>query len=197
MEKVVSDFLRALDEKNDEQAEAAAVKFAALPAERAGEVLQEFAGLLTSPEVDTRWWATRAIAALSSSQVPGHLIRILGDKDASVRQCAVLGLINHPDAQSILALVASLADGDGLVARLASDALVKIGEAAVLPLLEVLGNGAWSARLEAVRALANIGDQRSIPALYAILDEDSALMEYWAIEGLERMGVGMMLFSPD
>jgi HEAT repeat protein len=197
VEKVVDDFLRALSEKDDEQTEAAAARFAALPAKQAGDVLEELAGLLASPELDTRWWATRAMAASSSSLATGYLTRALGDEHASVRQCAALGLRIHPDAQSVPSLVAALSDPDGLVARLASDALVRIGEPAVQFLLDVLGNGARSARLEAVRALAYIGDQRSLPALYAILDEESALMEYWAIEGLERMGVGMLLFSPD
>jgi hypothetical protein len=45
--------------------------------------------------------------------------------------------------------------------------------------------------------LAQIGDPRSIPALFTALDEDSALMEYWASEGLEKMGVGIVFFEPD
>ena len=83
-----------------------------------------------------------------------------------------------------------------LVADLAVGALEAIGEPAVPGLLEVMANGSRSARLKAVRALAMIGDERSIPALFAVLDEDSALIEYWASEGLERMGVGMAFFAP-
>jgi HEAT repeat protein len=51
--------------------------------------------------------------------------------------------------------------------------------------------------MEAMRALALIGDQRSIPLLFEALDSDSMLMEYWANEGLERMGVGMIFYKPD
>jgi HEAT repeat protein len=57
-------------------------------------------------------------------------------------------------------------------------------------------SGSHIARLEAARALASIGDTRAIPALFDALD-DSALLEYWANEGLERMGVGMCFFSPE
>ena len=53
------------------------------------------------------------------------------------------------------------------------------------------------ARLEAVRALSKIGDQRSIPALFECLDDSSALIEYWAGEGLEKMGVGMVFYKPE
>jgi HEAT repeat protein len=197
LEKLIADFLHAVAERDDERAETIAAGFSHLPIESACEVLEELGDLLSSPEVDTRWWATRAIAALSIPQVVVFLIRSLGDEHASVRQCAALGLRIHQSAQSVPALVTALADKDVLVARLTSDALSNIGEAAVPALLEVVGNGARTARLEAVRALAYIGDQRSIPELFAVLDEDSALMEYWAIEGLERMGVGMILFSPD
>jgi HEAT repeat protein len=47
-----------------------------------------------------------------------------------------------------------------------------------------------------VRALARIGDQRAIPALFRALDDESALIEYWATKGLEDMGVGMIFFEP-
>ena len=79
---------------------------------------------------------------------------------------------------------------------LAADALATIGGPAVPDLLEVAQNGGQGARLEAIRALATIGDQRSLPLLFSLLDGESALMEYWANEGLERMGVGMAFFKP-
>jgi HEAT repeat protein len=113
-----------------------------------------------------------------------------------VRQCAVLGLRQHPDAGCIAALARALGDEDPLVADLAVGALEAIGEPAVPALLDLMEKGAWAVRLKAVRALAMIGDERSIPALFAALDEDSALIEYWASEGLERMGVGMSFFTP-
>jgi HEAT repeat protein len=197
VEKVIAEFLQAVAQKDDERAEAEAVGFAALPEAQAGEALQELLDSINAPEVDTRWWGIRAIAALSTPLVLAFLIRALNDVHASVRQCAALGLRMHPDIQAIPSLVKALADEDGLVARLASDALVNIGESAVPALLEVASTGDRIARSEAVRALASIGDQRSIPVLFAALNEDSALIEYWANEGLDRMGVGMKLFAPE
>jgi NADPH-dependent ferric siderophore reductase len=47
-----------------------------------------------------------------------------------------------------------------------------------------------------MRVLALVGDKSSIPALFEALDSDSMLIEYWANEGLERMGVGMVFFKP-
>jgi HEAT repeat protein len=95
----------------------------------------------------------------------------------------------------VAGLVAALDDPDPLARRLAGQALATIGGEAVPRLLEVMAGGKHNARLEAVRALARIGDTRAVPALFEAL-EGSALLEYWANEGLERMGVGMSFFIP-
>ena len=192
----IQDTLSELTSGEDGRAEAAVAALARLADEAAGEVLAVLQSLLASPQADERWWAARALAAVPHPAVAGLLAAALGDADASVRQCAALGLRLHPDAPVIPALIAALDDPDALAADLATDALVSNGQAAVPALLEALKSGTRTARLKAVRALATIQDPRAIPALFAALDEDSALMEYWATEGLERMGVGMMFFKP-
>jgi HEAT repeat protein len=67
---------------------------------------------------------------------------------------------------------------------------------AVPDLIEVMENGSQVARLEAARALSEIGDTRAIPVLFKALEEGSVVLEYWASEGLEKMGVGMTFFEP-
>ena len=112
-----------------------------------------------------------------------------------MRQCAALGLRQRPDPAAVEALIRALDDPDPLVRRLAGEALSATGSEAVPSLLKVMESGAQPARLEAARALGVIGDVRAIPALFAALD-GSALLEYWASQGLERMGVGMSFFLP-
>jgi HEAT repeat protein len=189
--------LLELTSGDDQRAEAAAVGIAALPAAQVDETLAELRALLAAPEVERRWWATRALAGISDQSVMALLLQALADEAPSVRQCAALGLRHHPEQEATSALIAALADDDHLVARLAADALIQIGEAAVSALLDIFQNANHHVRLEAARALAFIGDPRAIPALFAALDEDSALIEYWASEGLERMGVGMSFFQPE
>lgn len=169
---------------------------AALRGEQVVEAFQALQALLRSPDADQRWWAGRALAALQYPDVPGQLLLMLGDPDAAVRQCAALGLRLHPNPGAVSALAAALDDADSLAGDLAGEALAAIGAPAVPALLEVMQAGTRRARLKAVRALAAIGDPRAIPALFAALDEDSALMEYWASQGLEKMGVGMTFFLP-
>lgn len=183
---------------DEEAAEAAFTMLKQLAASgRAEAVFGQALSLLNSAQADRRWWGVRLLAELPGFEVQPWLLQALQDPEAAVRQCAALGLRLHPAEENIAPLVAALNDPDPLVVSLAEDALEAVGAAAVPALLEVWEKGSPAVRLAAVRTLAAIGDPRAIPALYAALDEDSALMEYFASAGLERMGIGMMFFKPD
>ena len=177
---------------DDQRAEAAALALADL-----GEkILPTLRSLLLSPNPEVRWWATRALAELDTPLVIPLLIKSLQDVAIPVRQCAALALSYRPHDSAVTYLVAVLNEPDRLLAHLAAVALIANGAAAVPALLEVIQSGPQAARLEAVRALALIGDHRTIPVLFEALDDDSAMVEYWADEGLQRMGVGMTFFRP-
>lgn len=177
---------------DDRRAEAAALQIAAA-GERAAGVLSQ---LLASADSDTRWWAARALAEIPGEAVCDSLELALADPDPAVRQCAALGLGKQLQPRAIPTLLQALSDSDSLVARLAANALVAIGASSVEPLSSLLGSAPQRVQLEAARALALIGDPGAIPALFNALDGDSTLLEYWANEGLERMGVGMSFFKP-
>lgn len=187
-----ANLLNQLTSGDDQRAEAAALALADFGV----KILPSLQGLLHSPDPEVRWWATRALAELNTPQVAPLLIKSLQDGDKTVRQCAALALSYRPHDTAITYLIAVLNDPDRLLAHLAADALVASGAAAVPALLKVMQSDLQAARLEAVRALALIGDTRAIPALFTALDEDSALIEYWADEGLQRIGVGMTFFKP-
>ncbi len=192
----MEDFLDLLDELScgdDERAEAALSHLAAWGSE-AVEPLQE---RLLNPEPEVRWWAVRGLAEVQDERVPDLLVRALADSDKGVRWCAGLALRGHPSEKATPTLVSMLSDDDALTRRLAGDALVAIGEPIVPLLIETMLKGKQMARLEVVRALAKIGDERTIPVLVEALDESSALIEYWASEGLEKMGVGMVFYKPE
>ncbi len=188
----LKDVLDELSCGEDERAEAALSHIAAWGSQ-AFDVLSE---RLSSPEPDVRWWAVRGLAEVQDERVPELLVQALADPDLGVRWCAGLALRNQPSEKAVPALVSLLSQEEALTRRLAGDALVAVGSQAVSSLLEVMQAGQHQARLEAVRALAKISDERSIPALFAALDDSSALIEYWASEGLEKMGVGMVFYKP-
>ena len=204
----LADILNDLTGGDDSLAEAAAQSLSELPAELQLEAINALRALLASPEVDRRWWAARALSELPVSGTHILLAQALKDPDPSIRQSAALGLraqiVRTPDWRPepailealLLALSEGLKDPDPLAARLAAHALRAIGEPAVPQLLELLDHSDHAVRLLLVRILAEIGDPRAIPALFAVLDEDTIIMEYWANEGLEKMGVGMTYFFP-
>ncbi len=151
--------------------------------------------LTRSADVDRRWWGLRVLAQSPRSQA-GWLTPFLNDPAREVRQCAALGLAIKPDEEAIQPLVQALSDEDSMVASLAVNALVKIGGAAVPSLIEVVKSASQSARIQALRALAEIRDQRAIPIMMKVMEEDSALLQHWAKEGLDRLGLDMVYIKP-
>lgn len=177
---------------SDTRAEAAALELAA----KGPKSLPLLKELTTEPNSDVRWWATRALAEIDDPGVPALLVHALVDPDPEVRYCGALALSCQPGEQAISNLIQALDTQDTLLARLAGIALVAMGDTAVPALIEVMDNRSHVARLEAARALSEIGDTRAIPALFKALEEGSVVLEYWASEGLEKMGVGMTFFEP-
>ncbi len=197
----LSPLLDALARGDDEAAESAVAdllqKGAASP--------EIFLPLLESPDPEARWWALRALGEVPHPRAFAALLEALRAPEPEIRQCAALGLLHHARrgleeeaaSQAVAALVPLLEGRDRLLASLARDALASVGARAVPALLETLQEGTPAARLEAMRALARIGDQRALPAMFAALTEDdTALLQHWAEEGLEKMGVGMVFFKP-
>ena len=135
-------------------------------------------------------------AAGREFEIEQALREALHDPDPAVRQCAALGLRKRPLTSAIPDLIEALEDTDRLVARLASDALAAIGQAAIDTLAQAMTSPDAGVRIEAVRALANIDDPQAIPSLLVALNDTSRVVEFWAEQGLERLGVGMVFFNP-
>lgn len=187
----LDDLLADLTSGDETRAEAAVPSLAAL-----GEtVIPALRGMLDSTDADSRWWATRALASLPSLDA-GLLLPSLADAAPEVRQCAALGLCSHPSEAAIQPLIRALSDPDSLVADLSARALIAVGEPAVEGLLEVLKEAGQSARIHAMHALAEIADPRAIRPMIESLSEESAMLQYWAEAGLERMGVNMVYIKP-
>jgi HEAT repeat protein len=153
--------------------------------------------LTRAAEVDSRWWAVRALAASPHTQAD-DLIPLLSDSAPEVRSAAALALCSHPHESAVEALIKTLADSDPLTAGLAGNALVKIGSPSVLSLLAVVQEAQTGIRTKivALRALSEIRDHRAIPLMMKFLSEDSAILQYWAQEGLNRLGLDMVYIKP-
>jgi HEAT repeat protein len=187
----LEDLLSDLTSGSETRAERAVPKLIDLGEEAIPALLD----LTRSSEVDHRWWGLRVLAQSPHSQAE-WLVPFLNDPAREVRQCAALGLAIKPDESAIQPLVQALSDQDSMVSSLAVNALVKIGKDAVPFLIEVVKNASQSARIHALRALAEIRDHRAIPVMMKVMEEDSALLQHWAKEGLDRLGLDMVYIKP-
>lgn len=177
------------------RAEAAAVQFHTF----GKKAFYMLAAVFASKEPDYRWWALRALNEFEDKKVANLNLMGLDDPDAEVRACAALGLRKHPNKKALPKLLEKLGDEDQLFSRLCRDALVALGKEATPHLIKILETpqASHTARLEAVRALAEIKDPNSISILFKVYQEGSSLMQHWAEEGLTNMGIGMVFFDPN
>jgi len=192
MKAEVKLLLTELNSGDDHRAEQAVVGLTgygleALPA------LQE---MLTSIEDDTRWWAVRCLAQLENPPI-SLLVGSLGDASQEERQCAALAINHHPDISAIPYLLLLMTEPDSVTSNLAATALIAIGKNAIPGLLDFLPNLIDVGRIEAYRAIACIADQSAIPVLMSAFEEDSLAINYWAEEGLNRLGLDMVYLKPE
>lgn len=184
LQELLSD-LTSGDEKRAEHA-------APLLIEMGESAISSLMDLTHSSDVDTRWWALSTLAQSPHCRTEWLLPFLSNDPSPEIRQCAALGLANHVDKSSIDSLIKALDDADGMVCNLAANALIKLGKESVPALIEVVKTGRQSARIQALRALAEIRDHRAIPVMMSVMSEDSALLLHWAKEGLDRLGLDMV-----
>ena len=187
----VQDLLNDLTSGDETRAEGAVSALI----EKGEEAIPALLEMTKSGDADNRWWALRILAQSPHSQTE-WLIPFLNDPVAVVRQCTALGLSLKPDESAIEPLVRALSDEDTLVSNLAVKALVNLGKAAVPALIENVKGGSQSSRILALRALVEIRDHRAIPVMMQVMSEESALLQYWAKEGLERLGLDMVYMKP-
>jgi HEAT repeat protein len=190
---VAMDYLFAdLLSENESRAEAAACELALF-----GEnVLSTLETLLQSSIVDRRWWAIRTLAQMK--EPPSNwLINALDDPSTEVREAAALALTAHPTETAIPGLIRALSDPEDMLVSLAANALIEIGKPAIPALLEAYKNAQVKTQIQIMHSLAEIPDHRSISLMLKATDDDSALVNYWAKEGLERLGLNMIYIKPE
>ena len=195
----LQDLLTDLTSENETRAEEAVHSLIDLGDEAIPALLE----LTRSADADHRWWGLRVLAQ-SPHAKSEWLVPFLNDPAREVRQCAALGLAIKPEESATQPLVQALSDEDSMVSSLAVNALVKIGKPAVPALINVVQlrsapaeeNASQSARIHGLRALAEIRDHRAIPVMMKVMEEDSALLQHWATEGLDRLGLDMVYIKP-
>jgi len=187
----LNDLLAELTSGDDTRAESAIPDLVAL----GSDSIPALVDLTRSTDADNRWWAVRALAQSPHARTE-DLLPLLNDSAPEVRAATALAICSHPGESAVPALIKSLADEDSLTAGLAGNALVAIGDPSVPGLIEVVNEAKSSVRILALRALAEIKDHRAIKTMMAALEDESAIVQYWAKEGLDRLGLNMVYGKP-
>ncbi len=189
----LTEFFQVVRQGDDQRAEE-------LVAMLGTDALPHLQARLSDPDAEVRWWAVRALAALQGH--PHTLAKMLDDADDQVRACAALALALHspipPPEPVIEALIAHLADPSPRVGDGCALALARMGPAASPALVRALEENPHNAvvRFRAARALASVATPEAVPALVRALEDESSLVQYYAQDALERLGVGLVLFKP-
>jgi len=188
----LDDLVAELISEDENRAEVAAGELAGL-----GETaLSTLEVLIQSSIVDQRWWAIRTLAQMRQPPL-NWLIDALDDPSCEVREAAALALTTHPSENAVPGLVHAMGDTEGMLGTLAMNALTEIGKSATPALLEAYQIAQPKAQIQIMRTLAEIRDQRAISLMLKATEEDSAMVNYWAKEGLERLGLNMVYIKPE
>lgn len=175
---------------DDERAAAAAPSVTA-------EHLPALEAALAGSDPDSRWWAVAGLAQIPGEHATRLLLAAAEDSDPNLRAAALHALGQRGGPEAVPALLRALGDASDYLARLATEALVRSAPHAVPELIAALQQDPRPrVRANAARALSIIADPAAIPALFAALEDESILVQHWAEEGLEKMGVGQVYFKP-
>lgn len=116
------------------------------------------------------------------------LISALKVSDREIRWNAAVKLGEIGDKRAIEPLIGALKDGYIPVNLPAAEALVQIGEPAVIPLIKALEDKVKTVRFFSAEILGKIGDRRSVEALINALKENEADVRHSAAEALGKIG---------
>jgi HEAT repeat protein len=146
------------------------------------------------PDAKVRSAALVAIGQIAEPQaVVPPLTKGLADKDAAVRLVAAARLrqLGSTAASSAKELASTLADPNNDVAEAAAEALIRIGSAAVEPVVGQLSSKNASARKLALICLARIGPaaKSAVPQIEKLKQDPDSQVRQLANAALKQLGV--------
>jgi HEAT repeat protein len=183
-EPAVGPLIQALDSKDPEIRENAAITLGKIKDERAIDPLIK---LLTDEEWEVESAATNALVGIGKPAVE-PLIKILQDKneDVFLHMKVIAVLAGIKDERAIQPMIQALKEEPELDADLGYN-LGLMGEPAVEPLIQVLDDEDPRVRVRAAEALGRIGDKRAIDPLTDALNDKDETVRTFAKIGLKSV----------
>lgn len=155
--------------------------------------LARHAGLLDKAERLCRsWFWSRRLFGAKICTLVGHpadvVLTLLADRHPSVRAQAVEWALHRPEPAVVDALLAMLGDRDGRCRFAAQDTLVKLGHAAVAPLIAYLPSASRAGTLGALDVALTIADARLLGPARALAGSPDAGIRARAVALLGALG---------
>jgi len=154
-DKAISALVGVLGDEDNSVQDAAAASLVKIdrPAVRA------LVGALENEKAKVRRIAAKALGAIGDRKAIKPILGLLDDEVAEVRVAAVVALGEIPDEKIVKPVVDALKDKDEKVRRCAREVLVKMREAAIEPLIKMLGENDIVTRFNAADALERITEK--------------------------------------
>lgn len=136
---------------------------------------------------EARMRAALALGRIGGPKAFDPLIQAISEDDLQLSWYAIEALGMLKDPRAIPVLIAALEHPDVDRRKSASSALVNFGEAAVLPLINVIKDTNKRWRIFAIKTLGQIGDIRAVQALNDLLSDQDEYVRLYAADAVKAI----------
>jgi HEAT repeat protein/tRNA A-37 threonylcarbamoyl transferase component Bud32 len=140
---------------------------------------------------DSDWWvrtrAADALGKIGGPKVVDAVLTLIKDENQDIRRAAIEILNQTKDERAVAQLIEATKDRDWWVSERAVDALAEIGSIKALPRFVEMLQGEPKSLPTVVRAIARIGDQKSIEHLIPMLQRPENEVKLEAIAAIAKL----------
>ena len=176
------------DLRSDEWSESAAAALAL--GARGQETVPSLAAIATNAHEasEVRRRAIATLGKIGGSAAITAVGSVVHDEDSLVRFTAASALGEASTEHAIPPLLDALQDEDPAVERAAHDAVIRLGELVVLPLISLLTSQESQGRRSVIQALGSLRDTRAVMPLLETLRDPDVSVRWAAAEALGDLG---------
>jgi HEAT repeat protein len=117
-----------------------------------------------------------------------EVISVLEGEDPQAKKRVLCQLSERPHAEHLNRIVDLLGDASWEVRYYSVDALIVIGAGAIPSLVAASRDSGWTKRMNAVRAMGEIGDLSAVPSVISRLADSNPTVRYYAAKALGFLG---------
>ncbi|MDH3419804.1 MAG: HEAT repeat domain-containing protein [Gammaproteobacteria bacterium] len=135
---------------------------------------------------DEDWWvrarASDALGRIGGERVVDAVLELIKDKDEDIRRAAIEILNTCRDKRAVDELIKATADDDWWVSERAADALAEIGDVKALPAIYAMLKRGGQATPVAIRAVGKLGNSKSLEYILPFIKNADKQVKGAAIE---------------